>query len=161
MDIMATDPSKFILHMKVCFQFLFGKRLEDPADLEFQLFVPAQLLWAAANSCVKFSILSLYTALFPGKLFCRICQGTMVVTVAYFFMVVSETFLLCKPVQYSWNKTIEGKCQGENTAYLVSGINNLVIDMFIVILPMPRVFKLQMSLPRRISVAAMFSLGIL
>lgn len=140
-DIMATDPSKFVLHMK--------------------LFVPAQLLWAAANSCVKFSILSLYTALFPGKRFCRICQCTMVVTIAYFIMVFLETFLLCKPVQYNWDKSIQGICQGENTAYLVAGITNLVIDTFIVVLPMPRVFKLQMSLPRRISVAAMFSLGVL
>jgi hypothetical protein len=85
----------------------------------------------------------------------------MAVTVAYFFMVLLETFLLCKSVQYNWDKTVKGSCQGENTAYLVAGITNLLIDTFIVVLPMPRVFKLQVSLSRRISVAAMFSLGIL
>jgi hypothetical protein len=85
----------------------------------------------------------------------------MVVTFAYFLMVLLEGFLLCKPVQYNWDKSIKGSCEGENTAYLVSGITNLVIDIFIVALPMPQVFRLHMSFSRRIGVAAMFSLGIL
>ncbi|ROW06270.1 hypothetical protein VPNG_08079 [Cytospora leucostoma] len=137
--ILATDPAEFALHMR--------------------LFVPAQLLWAAANSSVKLSILSLYTTLFADKKFCRVCYATMAVTMAYFTMVFLETFLLCKPVQYNWDKSIKGTCTGENTAYLVAGITNLVIDTFIVILPMPSVFRLRMTLSRRISVAAMFSLG--
>lgn len=85
----------------------------------------------------------------------------MAVTTAYFIMVFLETFLLCKPVQYNWDKTINGSCEGENTAYLVAGITNLIIDTFIVVLPMFQVFKLHMSLSRRVSVAAMFSLGAL
>lgn len=76
-------------------------------------------------------------------------------------MVLVEAFALCKPVEYNWNKSIEGKCTGENTAYLVAGIMNLSIDTFIVILPMPVVFRLQMSWSKRISVALMFSLGAL
>ncbi|KAG8158811.1 hypothetical protein KVR01_011254 [Diaporthe batatas] len=76
-------------------------------------------------------------------------------------MVLVETFALCKPVEYSWDKTIEGECAGENTAYLIAGIVNLVIDTFIVALPMPQVFRLQMTLTKRISVAGMFSLGAL
>ena len=126
-----------------------------------QLFVPAQLLWAAANSCVKASILSLYIALFPTTTFCRLCYGTLAATAAYFVMVLVEAFALCKPVQYNWDKSIEGDCTGENIAYLVAGIVNLTIDTFIVILPMPMVFRLQMTLPKRIAVAAMFSLGAL
>lgn len=66
----------------------------------------------------------------------------MIVTIAYFIMVFLETFLLCKPVQYNWDKSIQGSCEGENTAYLVAGITNLVIDTFIVVLPMPKVFRL-------------------
>ncbi|KAI9148431.1 Satratoxin biosynthesis SC4 cluster protein [Paramyrothecium foliicola] len=141
-DILATEPGKFALHLK--------------------LFVPAQLLWAAADTCVKFSILSLYTTIFPGKKFAYICYGTMGLNTAYFVSVLLETFLLCKPVQYSWDKSIPGgKCEGENLAYLIAGITNLVIDAFIVALPMPLLFRLQMSLSRKLSIAGMFSLGIL
>ncbi|KAJ6024063.1 hypothetical protein N7540_004860 [Penicillium herquei] len=126
-----------------------------------KLFVPAQLLWAAGNSCVKASILYLYMDLFPGKIFRRLCYGTIFITAAYFIMVLAETFALCKPVQYNWDKSIEGHCTGENIAYLVAGILNLSIDTFIVVLPMPLVFNLQMILSKKIPVAAMFSLGAL
>ncbi|GKZ29880.1 hypothetical protein AbraIFM66950_006841 [Aspergillus brasiliensis] len=140
-ELMATAPQKFALHMK--------------------LFVPAQLLWAAANSCVKASILFLYIDLFPNKVFCRVCYGTLCITAAYFTMVLIEAFALCKPVQYNWDKSIEGQCTGENVAYLVAGIVNLTIDTFIVILPMPLVFNLQLILSKKVAVAAMFSLGAL
>ena len=76
-------------------------------------------------------------------------------------MVLTETFALCKPVQYNWDKSIEGHCNGENIAYLVAGIVNLTIDTFIVVLPMPLVFNLQMILSKKIAVAGMFSLGAL
>lgn len=76
-------------------------------------------------------------------------------------MVLVEGFVLCKPVRFNWDKSIEGECTGEHIAYLVSGIMNLAIDIFIVILPLPVVFRLQMAWSRRISVAAMFSLGAL
>lgn len=138
-ELLATAPEKFALHMK--------------------LFVPCQLLWAAANSCIKCSILSLYIVLFPNKIFVRFCYGTMIITAAYFIMVLIETFCLCQPVQYNWDKSINGKCVGENTAYLIAGIVNLLIDTFIVILPMPQVFRLQMTLVKRISIAGMFGLG--
>lgn len=126
-----------------------------------QLFVPAQLLWAAANSSVKASILSLYIDLFPSQTLCRFCHGTLAATAAYFAMVLVKTFAICKPVQYNWDKTIEGDCRGENIAYLIAGIVNLIIDTFIVMLPMPMLFRLRMNLTKRIAVAAMFSLGAL
>ncbi|KAI1866346.1 uncharacterized protein JN550_007734 [Neoarthrinium moseri] len=141
-DIMRTDPGLFALHLR--------------------LFVPAQLLWAAANTSVKFSILSLYTTIFPERRFQLICYGTMAISLAYLVSVIVEAFALCKPVQYSWDKSIQGgTCTGENLAYLVAGITNLVIDAFIVSLPMPKLFGLQMSLSKKVGVAGMFSLGAL
>lgn len=76
-------------------------------------------------------------------------------------MVIVQGFVLCRPVQYNWDKSTQGSCSGEHTAYLISGVVNLAIDIFIVVLPMPSVFRLHMTLSKRISVAAMFSLGAL
>ncbi|KAH6627451.1 hypothetical protein F5144DRAFT_575896 [Chaetomium tenue] len=87
--------------------------------LYFKFFVPAQLLWAAANTCVKISILSLYTSLFPSYRFLLLCYATMVATSAFFISVLLETFVLCKPVQFNWDKSIAGTCEGQNIAYLV------------------------------------------
>lgn len=117
-------------------------------------------MWAAANTCVKISILSLYTSLFPTQRFVILCYVTMGVTAAYFTSVLLETFLLCKPVQFNWDKSIvDGTCEGQNTAYLVAGITNLVIDVFVVVMPMPMLWGLRMSLRKRLGVIGMFSLG--
>ncbi|KAI0601485.1 hypothetical protein F4775DRAFT_582067 [Biscogniauxia sp. FL1348] len=139
-EILATNPQLVVLYLK--------------------LFIPAQLLWAGANTSVKFSILSLYTTIFPSKKFGYLCYGTMALSLAYFISVLLQTFVLCKPVQYSWDKSIPGgHCHEINTSYLAAGITNLVIDAFIVGLPMPMFFGLQMSLSKKLSIAGMFSLG--
>ncbi|KAK5634996.1 hypothetical protein RRF57_010708 [Xylaria bambusicola] len=121
-----------------------------------------EILWAAANTSVKFSILSLYTIIFPGKTFHRVCYAAMAVSIAFFTSVFLEAFLLCQPVQFNWDKTIpNGKCQNQTLAYLVSGIINVVIDAFIVALPLPKLYHLQIPLPKRIAIGAMFGLGAL
>ncbi|EAQ88789.1 hypothetical protein CHGG_05408 [Chaetomium globosum CBS 148.51] len=109
--------------------------------------------------CVNISILSLYTSLFPSWRFILLCYGTMVVTLAYFISVLVETFVLCNPVQYNWDKTIAGTCEGQNIAYLISGITNLVIGVFVIAMLMPMLFGLHMSLRKRLGVIEMFSLG--
>ncbi|KAI0552561.1 hypothetical protein F4679DRAFT_581464 [Xylaria curta] len=126
------------------------------------LFIPGQILWAAANTSVKLSILSLYAVIFPSKTFCRVCYATMVVSAAYFLSVLLETFLLCDPVQFNWDKTIpNGKCHNQNLAYLLAGITNIVIDAFIVALPVPKLYGLHIPLAKRIAIGAMFGLGAL
>ena len=87
------------------------------------------------------------------------CYGTMIATALYLLLVLVETFGLCRPLQYTWDKTIDGECTGENSVYLIVGIVNFVIDTFILLLPMPLVFDLQMTLTKRMSVAGMFSFG--
>ena len=85
----------------------------------------------------------------------------MAVTMCYFTSVLVETFALCHPVQYNWDKSITGECEGQSLAFLVAGITNLIIDVFIVALPMPMLFGLRLPLLKRVGIAAMFSLGAL
>lgn len=155
-EIVITRPWILTTYLKVCTGpiVLLRKVAED-----FKLFIPGQILWAASNTCVKLSILSLYTVLFPRKIFSRICYCTMGLAVVYLISVLVETFALCTPVQHNWDKSIPGKCTNQHGAYLGSGITNLIIDVFIVTLPMPMLFRLQMSWPKKLSIAVMFSLG--
>ncbi|KAH8745779.1 hypothetical protein F5883DRAFT_359229, partial [Diaporthe sp. PMI_573] len=109
----------------------------------------------------KASILSFYTVLFPNKVFTRLCYCTMIATALYLVLVLVETFGLCKPLRYAWDTTIDGECTGEDPVYLIVGIVNCIIDACILVLPMPLVFRLQMTMTKRISVAGMFSFGAL
>ena len=128
----------------------------------FLLFVAGQPVWGAANTAVKFSILHLYLTIFPSRTFCRVCYATMVVSFAYLLSVILETFVLCRPVQYNWDKTIKGTCDKNiMVGYILSGSTNLLLDVIVVVLPMPVLWKLRLPWGKKIGIMAMFSLGAL
>src|SRR4051812_22403499 len=105
---------------------------------EFIIFAICQPLWGFANIAVKLSIIDLYIKMFPSVTFHRVCYATTAVSICYFSSVFIETFALCKPVQYNWNKAIPGSCSEDlTTAYVVAGTMNLVIDVFVVAMPIP------------------------
>jgi hypothetical protein len=83
----------------------------------------------------------------------------MAVSIGYFWSVFLEAFLLCRPVTYNWNKTITGTCADVALAYLFAGISNLLIDLIIVALPLPMLWKLQLPVAKKIGISAMFSIG--
>ena len=121
----------------------------------------AQVTWAAANSAVKVSILHLYVSIFPNIAFRRICYALMAVSALYVVGVILDTFLMCQPFAFNWDHTIEGSCGNQTLALLLTGALNLIIDVAIVILPLPVLWRLQMPVARKLGVSAMFSVGAL
>lgn len=66
----------------------------------------------------------------------------------------------CVPLNHGWNPTVPGHC-GVNiqTLYITATVLNLVGDISIVAAPIPLIWSLQMSLPTKAAVTAMFFLG--
>lgn len=79
---------------------------------------------------------------------------------AYWLGTVLTAFLICRPFQYNWDKTISGSCGDTLPYYLSTAIINLLIDVMIVALPLPRLWTLQMETSRKVSLTVIFSLGI-
>lgn len=80
---------------------------------------------------------------------------------AYMIMVVLEGFLLCTPVEKNWNLLLPGTCADNKVAYLWAAITNLLIDVGIILLPIPVLRKLQMPLSKKLAIGVMFGLGAL
>lgn len=85
----------------------------------------------------------------------------MALSIGYFITVFLEALLLCNPVEFNWDKTLEGTCANVALAYLLAGITNLLIDVIIVILPMPMLWKVKIGFSKKIGISAMFGLGAL
>lgn len=85
----------------------------------------------------------------------------MALTISYFLVVLLEAYLLCRPLAYNWDETVEGTCADKNSAFLSSAIINLLIDLCTVVLPLPMLWRLHMPTARKIGITAMFSLGAL
>ncbi len=96
--------------------------------------------------------------------FPRIRKAVYVVislTIALIFAVILESFLLCRPFKFTWDKEIQGGvCGNAVYAYLAISIINLVIDFAVVLLPMPILWKLQMPVGKKVAISAMLGLGI-
>ncbi|MCJ1401369.1 hypothetical protein MMC11_004581 [Xylographa trunciseda] len=127
----------------------------------FMTFVIETPVWGAANTLVKISILHLYVTIFPNPAFRKICYALMAISTAYFVSILLETFLLCMPFVYNWDKTIEGTCGNQTLALLMIGAANLIIDAILVLLPLPLLWRLQLPIWKKLGLLVMFSLGVL
>ncbi|KAJ5538962.1 hypothetical protein N7513_007294 [Penicillium frequentans] len=81
---------------------------------------------------------------------------TMVIVWAW-----SATFLLCRPLKYNQDTTINGTCGDHNAMYVVAGTLNLITDIMVMILPLPHIWKLQLDAVEKIALCSVFGVGIL
>lgn len=87
----------------------------------------------------------------------------MGVIVVYWLAFTMGALFQCSPVAFNWDRTIPGgRCMEAKTGFLVSGSTNLIIDVILVVMPMPVVWRMQhITTMKKIGIIGMFSLGLL
>lgn len=121
-------------------------------------------VYAACMAMIKIAILSLYTRIFPGsglRTLIRVTQGLCVAAAVALFLVNT---LQCSPVDFfwkGWTGEMEGSCMDILDATYATTAVNILMDLWIMLLPWPDILKLQLSWRKKVQVIAMFSLGAL
>ena len=116
---------------------------------------------------IKFSILLQYLRVFvPSRkanmsLFVAVHSMNMIIFIFYllhmFFMI-----FLCRPREKYWNRLITtGSCYDFNTAIKATGFFNVLSDFIILLLPISSIWRLQISLQKKLGILAVFATGIL
>lgn len=119
------------------------------------------MLYPVAMGLIKVSVVHFYTMIFPGRIFRIFAYITMGLAVATSVATILDAFLGCRPFAYNWDKDIPGgTCGNDLVAYLVPCAINLIIDVVVIVLPLPVIWTLKMHLPRKIAVSLIFSMGI-
>lgn len=106
---------------------------------------------------IKYSILLLYNRVFPGRTFRKLLIATAVVVTSWTLTAFFGSTFTCYPVEYQWDKSIKGSCIDYGKLTLAIGIANVIIDFILLGLPLPILWKLQMSTRRKILL--FFTLG--
>ncbi len=119
-----------------------------------------EVLWIVSVAALRASILFLYSHIFRTKSFRMICYGLHVINFLYFATTILAACLICRPLSAAW-KPRDGTCGNQKALDMYIGISNLLIDVAVVILPMPVVWRLQMSLNRKLLVSGIFGMGIM
>ncbi|KAL4810924.1 hypothetical protein BDV18DRAFT_3558 [Aspergillus unguis] len=116
-------------------------------------------LYGLTVTPIKMSILFLYRRIFAVQHFRRIIHIIMVFCMVWFVAAITSSCLYCRPIQYFWDKTIDGNCFNFSVFFLVVELIDMLIDVAIIALPIPTVLKLHMSLRKRLAVASVFLLS--
>ncbi|KAI0120996.1 50S ribosomal protein L36e [Xylariales sp. AK1849] len=122
-----------------------------------------EFMYMASLGFTKIAILLFYLRIFPVDELRRICWITIGICSAYIPVFVLTTVFHCTPVSYTWTswtgETI-GTCANFNTFAWAHAIINIVLDIWIIGLPLPQIQKLQVRTRRKIHLVIMFSVGL-
>lgn len=76
-------------------------------------------------------------------------------------VVILGSFLICQPLAFNWDQTIDGHCGSSITLWVCHGVLNIVTDLIVLLLPMPYIYSLELSLYKKLVLMATFGLGLL
>jgi hypothetical protein len=113
---------------------------------------------------IKILFLRFFFQIFPGKKFKLLVWIIIGFTFAFS---ITFTFLAafgCTPISLSWEQwdgEHHGRCLDVNIFAKIHGGINIALDFITLALPISQIWKLQMSLRRKMAVMLMFSVGLL
>lgn len=109
------------------------------------------------------SILLFCIKVFSGNQRPKVVIAALVLGAILFANNLIVLFLECQPLNYiwlGWDGEHAGHCVNQAALYYaVNGIG-MAYDVFVIVVPLPYVLRLQLATPRRIMVASMFSVGL-
>ncbi|KAI9753411.1 MAG: hypothetical protein M4579_005183 [Chaenotheca gracillima] len=120
------------------------------------------LAYSSAIFVVQFSILALYHRVFTfqNRVFraCVFAVGTL--SFLCWASIFFASAFACTPIQFNWDKSIPGgTCLNPNALFMAGLSLNLFTDICIVILPIPMIWRIQISKMDKVAVSGTFLLG--
>ena len=139
-------------------------RMSD-ANISSIIMILTMVMYATATNLLKISALVLYARIFrisrPFRMFLWI---TAIAITLWWILFNILLFILpemhCHPRRKAITPLVPGHCSGsDNAYYLGSPIINVVLDLIVLILPMPMIWNLQVKLAQKIQISLLFFLG--
>jgi hypothetical protein len=81
--------------------------------------------------------------------------------ISWLIAILLGVTFMCNPVQRAWDTTLPGTCLNTGLLWQGSGITSLLIDVIILVLPLPMLWRLQMKTSRKLQITGVFMCGYL
>ncbi|KAI1381690.1 hypothetical protein F4677DRAFT_407 [Hypoxylon crocopeplum] len=85
--------------------------------------------------------------------------GVHALNVSWLLGIVFGTVFMCDPVAKNYMPALDGRCGDTGALWIGSAIPSVVIDLIILILPLPKIWGFQMSLAKKSGITIVFMLG--
>lgn len=129
-----------------------------------KVFFCYSILYSLSLAMIKISIVFLYLRIFraQGVLVNYIIVGTQVFNVIIFLIFFVGLFVACQPLNYYWSYAAPatGTCPDPIDRGLVYPILNIIMDAWLLVLPMSQIWSMGLSWRSKMGVLAMFGLGL-
>ncbi|RAL66440.1 hypothetical protein DID88_006131 [Monilinia fructigena] len=128
-----------------------------------RFFYAAELLYFAQVSFVKISILFFFLRLFPDRKIRWTIWGTIIMNVIILIVFEFLAAFQCRPISFywkGWDEEHSGTCLDINALAFTSAGVSIVMDIWILTLPLTQLYDLNLHWKKKIGVGAMLCIGI-
>lgn len=127
------------------------------------MFYALRILYRWTIALTQQSILLLYRRIFDTNRFKFrvLCRALFGYVTLYAISSIAVTVFECTPIALEWDKSLPGSCINFPAFWHANGVHNLLSDLAILLLPMPVIHTLNLPLPRKVGLMAVFALGLL
>jgi hypothetical protein len=127
-----------------------------------QVLLVGALMYSAAVTTVKVSIILAYLRLFPNPHFRRFCWANLFVVIAIWFCGIWVVLFQCKPMAGAWDFTLPNRsCIPVVNFFYSAAAVGIVTDILLCTVPIPFFWKMQLPRRQRIGICLLFGIGIL
>lgn len=109
---------------------------------------------------VKLGILAFYWRVFVHPIFRKAIIATAAFVIAWGIGITVTLFLVCRPLQAYWDRTVEGTCLTIVTFTYFTNISNLITDIWIFLMPVPMIWHLQLQTKKKLLLSLIFCIGL-
>jgi hypothetical protein len=108
----------------------------------------------------KLAVLYLYQQIFSTPRYRKAILATTGLIMVDFIACFVTIFAICRPFAFSWDPSIiGGKCANVMASYRYVSIANIIIDLILLALPIPCIYKLHIKLSVKIGLFITFAMG--
>ncbi|KAL3297476.1 CFEM domain-containing protein [Colletotrichum asianum] len=131
-----------------------------------QMLFATQILYVVGLMTLKASVLFFFLRIFPARGFRKIIWATHGLNFLVGLIYIILTFAQCRPLSLYWtgwdkNESYKNeRCLDFNKFILSHAIINIILDVWMLILPLTQLYKLNLVLRKKIGVMLMFSVGL-
>ena len=165
----AAEVSNFSLTDKVIAHYMSigngpaDKPISSPTQYYTQIIPILKLSYSIALMLVpcftfsRLSVLVLYLRIFTGR-FTRICTWISVTfTLLMFITFELVTVFICNPIAHYWDPIMRrGSCLDLNFFFRSHALPNILIDLAILVIPLPTIWNLNANIARKMGLTLMF-----
>lgn len=120
-----------------------------------------QLTYVTAFALVNITILILYVRIFPLEGLHKACWIAGAFTILWGLVNVIVLLTQCIPVSRFWAPETQGHCINQNNFYAAATVIATLNILVVFCIPIPIIWKLKISTPRKWSLAFAFTVGTL